>query len=300
MTNQEMNEKINQIITDFLFPLSEHENSEEELAAISILLRGFVTCNNDSIEKRPFLLTGINPSFGSHDGKWFFPGGYKQFTFRGAISDSKPQDYWGKKRKQFGYDQKRKQFIDDLCKTMAYLDLFPIRERDQILFEQVFKNPKLTKLRADILSITQDAIEAMAPRLIVHANRQSMYYWGVKPAQEAGVDANDYEHPWMGYKVKRVVKDISKFNSKEHLVEIKNLPDYMTEERLKKFPLYKIIGYIDNSERINYKRKSTSLEGCFLMEYVMEYRDKKDRDKMYKYTEWVKIWEWVKEQSPAD
>ena len=291
MTNQEMNEKINQIITDFLFPLSEHENSEEELAAISILLRGFVTCNNDSIEKRPFLLTGINPSFGSHDGKWFFPGGYKQFTFRDAISNSKSQDYWGKKRVQFG---------DDLCETMAYLDLFPIRERDQILFEQVFNNPKLTKLRADLLSITQDAIEAMAPRLIVHANRQSMYYWGVKPAQEADVDANDYEHPWMGYKVKRVVKDISKFNSKEHLVEIKKLPDCMTEERLKKFPLYMIIGYIDNSERINYKRKSTSLEGCFLMEYVMEYRDKKDRDKMYKYTEWVKIWEWMKEQSPAD
>ena len=291
MTNQKMNEKINQIITDFLFPLKKHENSKEELAAISILLRGFVTCNNDSIEKRPFLLTGINPSFGSHDGEWFFPGGYKQFTFRGAISDSKPQDYWGKKRKQFS---------DDLCKTMAYLDLFPIRESEQRLFEQVFKNPKLTKLRADILSITQDAIEAMAPRLIVHANRQSIYYWGVKPAQEADVDANDYEHPWMGYKVKRVVKDISKFNSKEHLVEIKKLPDCMTEERLKKFPLYKIIGYIDNSERINYKRKPTSLEGCFLMEYVMEYRNKEDRDKMYEYTDWVEIWEWVKKQSPAD
>ena len=288
-----MNEKINQIITDFLFPLKKHENSKEELAALSLLLRGFVTCNNDSIEKRPFLLTGINPSFGPHKGKWeFFPGGYDvPFTFRKAISDSKRQDYWGKKRVQFG---------DDLCETMAYLDLFPIRERDQILFEQVFNNPKLTKLRADLLSITQDAIEAMAPRLIVHANRQSMYYWGVKPAQEADVDANDYEHPWMGYKVKRVVKDISRFNSKEHLVEIKKLPDCMTEERLKKFPLYKIIGYIDNSERINYKRKSTSLEGCFLMEYVMEYRKKEDRDKMYNYTEWVKIWEEVKNQSPAD
>ena len=146
----------------------------------------------------------------------------------------------------------------------------------------------------------QDAIEAMSPRLIVHANRQSMYYWGVKPAQEADVDANDYEHPWMGYKVKRVVKDLSKLSSKEHLVEIKELPNCMTEERLKKFPLYMIIGYIDNSERINYKRKSTSLEGCFLMEYVMEYRKKEDRDKMYKYTEWVKIWEEVKKQSPAD
>lgn len=293
-----MNEKINQIITDFLFQLKKHENSKEELAALSLLLRGFVTCNNDSIEKRPFLLTGINPSFGPHKGKWeFFPGEYETFTFLGAISDSKPQDYWGKKRVQFSYDLCK---TDDLCKSMAYLDLFPIRESDQTLFEQVFKNPKLTKLRADILSITQDAIEAMSPRLIVHANRKSMYYWGVKPAQEADVDANDYEHPWMGYKVKRVVKDISKFNSKEHLVEIKNLPGCMTEERLKKFPIYKIIGYIDNSERINYKRKSTSLEGCFLMEYVMEYRDKKDSDKMYKYAEWVKIWEWVKKQSPAD
>ena len=293
MTNQEMNEKINQIITDFLFPLKKHENSKEELAALSLLLRGFVTCNNDSIEKRPFLLTGINPSFGSHDGKWkFFPGGYDvPFTFRDAISKSKPQDYWGKKRKQFG---------DNLCNIMAYSDLFPIRESEQRLFEQVFNNPKLTKLRADILSITQDAIEEMKPRLIVHANRQSMYYWGVKPAQEADVDANDYEHPWMGYKVKRVVKDISKFNSKEHLVEIKKLPDCMTEERLKKFPLYMIIGYIDNSERINYKRKSTSLEGCFLMEYVMEYRKKEDLDKMYKDTEWAKIWKWVKDPSPAD
>ena len=114
-----MNEKINQIITDFLFPLKKHENSKEELAALSLLLRGFVTCNNDSIEKLPFLLTGINPSFGSHDGEWkFFPGGYAEpFTFRNAISNSKPQDYWGKKREQFG---------DDLCKTMAYLDLFPI------------------------------------------------------------------------------------------------------------------------------------------------------------------------------
>jgi len=139
MTNQEMNEKINQIITDFLFPLNKHENSKEELAALTLLLRGFVTCNNDSIEKRPFLLTGINPSFGPHKGKWeFFPGGYDvPFTFRKAISDSKRQDYWGKKRVQFG---------DDLCETMAYLDLFPIRERDQILFEQVFNNPKFTSV----------------------------------------------------------------------------------------------------------------------------------------------------------
>ena len=174
-----MNEKINQIITDFLFALKKHENSKEELAALSLLLRGFRTCNNDSIEKRPFLLTGINPSFRPHKGKWeFFPGGYDvPFTFRNAISDSNRQDYWGKKREQFG---------DDLCKTMAYLDLFPIRESEQRLFEQVFNNPKLTKLRADLLSITQDAIEEMKPLLIVHANKESLYYWGIRRAARTG------------------------------------------------------------------------------------------------------------------
>ena len=278
MTNQEMNEKINQIITDFLFPLNKHENSKEELAALSLLLRGFVTCDNDSIEKRPFLLTGINPSFGPHKGEWkFFPGRYDEpFTFRGAIS----QDYWGKKREQFG---------DDLCNTMAYLDLFPIRESEQRLFEQVFNNPKLTKLRADLLSITQDAIEAMAPRLIVHANKESLYYWGIKKNTPAGDDANDYEHPWMGYKVKRVTLEI-----------YPDLPPCMLEyDRLSLFPLYEIVGFVDSDKRINHiERQETNLK--FIMEYVMDDRHPNYKGKLYHKEEWVKIWEWVKEQSPAD
>ena len=294
MTNQEMNEKINQIITDFLFSLKKHENSKEELAALSLLLRGFVTCNNDSIEKRPFLLTGINPSFGPHKGKWeFFPGGYKTFTFLGAISDSKPQDYWGKQGKQFGYDQKRKQFSDDLCKTMAYLDLFPIRESNQILFEQVFNNPKLTKLRADLLSITQDAIEEMKPLLIVHANKESLYYWGIKKNTQAGDDANDYEHPWMGYKVKRVT-----------LETYPDLPPCMLEyDRLSLFPLYEIVGFVDSDKRINHiERQETNLK--FIMEYVMDDRHPNYNGKLYQQNEekkeWAEIWKWIKDQSPAD
>ena len=295
MTNQEMNEKINQIITDFLFPLKKHENSKEELAALSLLLRGFVTCNNDCIEKRPFLLTGINPSFGPHKGEWkFFPGEYDEpFTFRGAISNPQPQDYWDKKRKQFGYDQKRKQFIDDLCETMAYLDLFPIRESDQRLFEQVFNNPKLTKLRADLLSITQDAIEAMAPRLIVHANKESLYYWGIKKNTPAGDDANDYEHPWMGYKVKRVT-----------LETYPDLPPCMLQyDRLSLFPLYEIVGFIDSDNRINRKEiQDTNLK--FIMEYVMDDRNPKYKGKLYQQEEgkkeWAEIWKWVKKHSQND
>ena len=281
-----MNEKINQIITDFLFPLKKHENSKEELAALSLLLRGFVTCNNDSIEKRPFLLTGINPSFRPHKGKWeFFLGGYDTpFTFRKAISDSNRQDYWGKKREQFG---------DDLCNTMAYLDLFPIRESEQRLFEQVFNNPKLTKLRADLLSITQDAIEEMKPLLIVHANKDSMYYWGIKKNTPAGDDANDYEHPWMGYKVKRVT-----------LETYPDLPSCMLQDdRLSLFPLYEIVGFVDSDKRINHiERQETNLK--FIMEYVIDDRNPKYKGKLYQQKkekkEWDDIWNWVKKHSQND
>ena len=65
MDNKTMKDEINKIISEFLFPLCKHQNSKEELAAVSILLRGFVTCNNDSkdIENNPLLLTGVNPSF---------------------------------------------------------------------------------------------------------------------------------------------------------------------------------------------------------------------------------------------
>ena len=251
------------------------------LDAYSILARGFWCCENKPKEGK-LLLTGINPSYNNRTLD-------KPTT---PFADLKG-GFWEKKKKQFG-----ELWNDD---TMSYLDLFPIRESDQRHFEQSFDNNEhVRSIRGNILKVTQDAIEEMKPLLIVHANKDSLYYWGIKKNTPAGDDANDYEHPWMGYKVKRVVKDISKFNSKEHLVEIKKLPDCMTEERLKKFPLYMIVGYIDNSERINYKRKSTSLEGCFLMEYVMEYRNKEDRDKMYKDTEWAKIWKWVKDPSTAD
>lgn len=284
-----MKEYIDCIPNDFWVMSPEECHNKNYLDAYSILARGFWCCEN-KIQKGKILLTGVNPSYdGKHYGSDFISTG----SFAELAPKDKKNGFWKKKEKQFG-----KLWNDDV---MSYLDLFPIRESNQRHFEKSFdKDEHLRALRGKILEVTQDAIEAMAPRLIVHANRQSMYYWGVKPAQEADVDANDYEHPWMGYKVKRVVKDLSKFSSKEHLVEIKKLPDCMTEERLKKFPLYKIIGYIDNSERINYKRKSTSLEGCFLMEYVMEYRNKEDRDKMYKAAEWAEIWERVKDQSPAD
>lgn len=274
MDNKTMNDEINKIISEFLFPLCKHQNSKEELAAVSILLRGFVTCNNDSkdIENNPLLLTGVNPSFTGV----YKPGEYIDFTFKDATSK-----FWDKKKKQFG---------DKLCPKMAYLDLFPIRESDQNMFEQVFRNPnvkpendKLTKLRADLLRVTQKVIEEMKPRLIVHANRQSMYYWGIKKNTPIDLDANDYENPWMGYKVKRVTPEA-----------YAKLPECMHRyERWKLFPLYEIVGFVDSPNRINRSEYSeTSLKGSFLMEYVMGYRKKEDQEKMYEEKDWQEIWGW--------
>ena len=274
MDNKTMKDEINKIISEFLFPLCKHQNSKEELAAVSILLRGFVTCNNDSkdIENNPLLLTGVNPSFTGV----YKPGEYIDFTFKDATSK-----FWDKKKKQFG---------DKLCPKMAYLDLFPIRESDQNMFEQVFRNPnvkpendKLTKLRADLLRVTQKVIEEMKPRLIVHANRQSMYYWGIKKNTPIDLDANDYENPWMGYKVKRVTPEA-----------YAKLPECMHRyERWKLFPLYEIVGFVDSPNRINRSEYSeTSLKGSFLMEYVMGYRKKEDQEKMYEEKDWQEIWGW--------
>ena len=233
----------------------------EYLHAFDILSRGLVACDNDSLTvKSPFLLTGINPSFPASAAK--HPGQVDLFVFAKALESDRSIGHWGKKKKQFG----------DIYKEMAYLDLFPIRETDQVLFEKTFQN--MISLRRDLLEITQEAIEEMSPRLIVHANRGSMYYWGV-----------DEHNPWKGYKLTPV-----------GINTYPDLPLCMKSfDRMKRFPLYRIDGFVDSPKRINQERFSkTALEGCFLMEYVMEYRKKEEQETLYTPKEWEEIWAWVK------
>ncbi len=216
------------------------------------------------------MLTGINPSYNRtlHEPTTPFA------DLEGG--------FWEKKKKQFG-----ELWNDD---TMSYLDLFPIRESDQRHFEQSFDNNEhVRSIRGNILKVTQDAIEEMKPLLIVHANKDSLYYWGIKKNTRAGDDANDYEHPWMGYKVKRVT-----------LETYPDLPPCMLQDdRLSLFPLYEIVGFIDSDNRINrIELQKTNLK--FIMEYVMDGRNAKYKGKLYHKKDWVEIWEWVKKQSPAD
>lgn len=237
---------------------------EKESEQNQILKRGFFTCNNDYLHiDSPCMLSGINPSFKKgteHEG-------IKTFVFAEAIENNKGNTYWGKKRKQYAH----------IYKEMAYLDLFPIRESSQQVFEKVFREN--IKLRKDLLEISQKAIEEMHPRMIIHANRASLYYWGFVP-----------DAPWMGYEFKRVNPGA-----------YPDFPKCMTQERLNLFPFYEITGFSENSQRINQENfpHDTALQGSFFMEYVMEYRKKEDRQKMYSAEDWEEIWIWVKKHTPS-
>lgn len=221
-----------------------------------ILSRGYFCCNNDEVRQNvKILLTGINPSFPPKSRR--IPHGIIPYTFQTAVGG-----YWAKKRSQFG----------ELLPYMAYLDLFPIRESHQDKgFEKAFE--EANNIRAKFLEFTQMTIEDMAPKLLVHANRDSMYYWGIR---KYGC-GNDTENPWMGYDVERITRD-----------NAPDLPECCTEERLRRFPLYRINGFVPSEKRIN-KGNLRKTNLSYIMEYVMEYRKKEYKEFLYTSEEWKEI-----------
>lgn len=260
---------------DYKSVLKSYTSGRDEIKRI--LDRGLLKCYKPTYEGSRFLLTGINPSFSAGDDVWPGEIGYCD------ISNSN-DGYWKKKANQFG----------DFWSQVLYLDLFPVRERHQIKgFESIFKKENV--FRRDLLEVTQAEIEFLKPRLIVHANKDSMYYWGIKKNAPMYEDANDEMNPWMGYKVKRVTPAV-----------YPDLPECMLKDnRLGLFPFYEIVGFIYSENRINrFEYKETSLKGCFLMEYVMDGQNKKYSGKLYKQKpkldirEWEDIWSWVKKHTP--
>lgn len=228
-----------------------------------ILLRGYICCNNyEKGEKVKILLTGINPSFPPQAETYPHEVREYSLSFENGL-------YWIQKGKEFGA----------LISSMAYLDLFPIRETHQNKgFEKVFK--EYNEIRGRFLEYTQRTIEDMAPKLIIHANRDSMYYWGIK---KYGF-GSDTENPWMGYSVERITRD-----------NAPDLPECCSEERLNKFPLYRINGFVSSEKRINkdFLRK-TNLS--YIMEYVMGYRKAEDMKYLYISDEWKEIMEYLSDK----
>ena len=127
------------------------------------------------------LITGINPSNNKKAPK----GGY--YTFEETMLN--PQGgYWRNKEKQF--------FNKDytLLEKTAYIDLFPYSESSQKTFLSEIENKdNRNEFQVKVLEITLEEIEYLSPKLIITANKQTSYYWGIKE-----------DCTWLGYNLKEV------------------------------------------------------------------------------------------------
>lgn len=181
------------------------------------------------------LITGINPSFNSKSPY----GGY--YTFREAIQDSK--SYWKNKREQiFGNDNL-------LIEKTAYLDLFPYSESNQNKFQdEIGKNVK--SFQVCVLEITLSEIERLSPKLIIAANKQTSYYWGIKK-----------DSTWLGYNLQVVDKS--------------QLPDCLKEKDIKLYQIVGETGYKAADDRIGQdkypatKDGKSNLLGAYFIDYAL-------------------------------
>lgn len=187
------------------------------------------------------LITGINPSFNSKSPY----GGY--YTFREAIQDSK--SYWKNKREQiFGNENL-------LIEKTAYLDLFPYSESNQNKFQdEIGKNVK--SFQVCVLEITLSEIERLSPKLIIAANKQTSYYWGIKK-----------DSTWLGYNLQVVNKS--------------QLPDCLKEQDIKLYQIVGETGYKDADDRIGQDRYPATKDGKsnLLGAYFIDYALYDDRHK---------------------
>lgn len=194
------------------------------------------------------LITGINPSFNPKSPY----GGY--YTFRDAIQDVK--SYWKNKREQlFGDD------ISMIEKT-AYLDLFPYSESCQKkfqyeidnnlkLFQNKYQDEKNVKsFQVSVLEITLSEIERLSPKLIIAANKQTSYYWGIKK-----------DSTWLGYNLQVVDKS--------------QQPDCLLGKDIELYQIVGETGYKNGSDRIGQDRYPTTkggksnLLGAYFIDYAL-------------------------------
>ena len=203
--------------------------------------RGVTMCCSNPIGG--ILITGINPSFNSKSPY----GGY--YTFREAIQDSK--SYWKNKREQiFGNENL-------LIEKTAYLDLFPYSESNQNKFQdEIGKNVK--SFQVCVLEITLSEIERLSPKLIIAANKQTSYYWGIKK-----------DSTWLGYNLQVVNKS--------------QLPDCLKEQDIKLYQIVGETGYKDADDRIGQdkypstKGGKSNLLGAYFIDYALYDERHKER-----------------------
>lgn len=161
-------------------------------AITTILDRGWAISSDleKGIGRNGVLVTGINPSYDGNPGEG-------KYNYSDAISyldicEKKKgwhikQQYWIRAKEVFGCP-------GELTSNIGFIDLFPIRCKEQSDFMRFDAEDKNFILKSNLLKVTQNAIEQMCPKIIIHANKTSGYYWGI-----------DKHSPWMGYVTESVL-----------------------------------------------------------------------------------------------
>lgn len=200
---------------------------------------GHMLCIPNNNPSGNILLVGLNPSRGKANEQDNIP--FKSFTGRhwNPILD----------------------LVGSLVDETAYLDLFPLRMTEQSAFEQFD-----TDFRARVLEVTQKEIERLKPKLIIHLNAGSKYYWG--------------PNGWMGYSFEKT-----------------SLPPIHGRF------LYRIAGFNPAcNHRINPQITVSNLVGSYIYFYrMLTSRFEKNlcvEDRL-NHNDLETVWSWVKKHTPS-
>lgn len=166
----------------------------------SILDRGWAISTDleTGTGKNGAIITGLNPSYNNipGDGKYCYSEAISHLdTCRKTKGWHIRQQYWIRARQVFGAP-------GELITNIGFIDLFPIRCTSQSDFIKFDSVDSKFLLKSNLLRVTQQAIEDLQPRIIIHANKTSSFYWGT-----------DQCNPWMGYITEKVI------DSKEDIPE---------------------------------------------------------------------------------
>lgn len=195
----------------------------------------YAVITNEEAREDGILVVGMNPSgSGKESDK---PYDTYQYLKCGT-DEGKYDSFWSPKHQMMGYRSSL-----DYDQKCGYVDLFPVRLGDQAKFAQYNDSENL--LMGQLLSITQDYIEAMRPRLIIFANT-SDYYWGFRKKKNITEQTNGVGF-WMGYKFQKLCSPLKGVQQKDY------------------WPYYKIVGIEPSG--VNRNRIKTNLDGTYFLRY---------------------------------
>lgn len=173
------------------------------------------------------LITGINPGYNPD-----FPNGVR-YSFKETMTNPdlyQRSSYWRNKKEQIVGDD------EFLLRNTAYLDLFPYAESDQKKFLSDLQQAKVS-VQVRTLEVTQQIIENhIKPKLIIAANKETAFYWGIKD-----------DCTWLGYQMEK---------------------EDVPVEGLEGLNIYRITGFRNEIDRVG-QRNPTRLVGAYFIEYAL-------------------------------